>query len=276
VQLGCNYCRAGSSPGYAAISGMPRAYGSGRLYIKSGSYYGRWRTPDGRYLNRRVGKARRRGEKDGLTKAEAERGLRRLIEKENLRPRPPGHQPLPTVDDAVDQFRERLAIQGARLSYLQNCESMQRIHISPAVGGRRIDSVTRQDVERLGHAMLSRGLAPKTVRNVMTFLHSVFELAIANGWIERNPVAGAARPKRRRQGDANPDRQFLTGRAARVGARGHPGRADAPCAAGDAAGTSRPRTAPARRRPRAGPSRADPRGRRHWSAAIGAHRSALA
>ena len=58
--------------------------------------------------------------------------------------------------------------------------------------------------------MLGRGLAPKTVRNVMTFLHAVFALALANEWIERNPVAGAARPKRRRQGDANPDLQFLT------------------------------------------------------------------
>jgi len=70
--------------------------------------------------------------------------------------------------------------------------------------------VTRQDVERLGRAMLARGLAPKTVRNVTTFLHAVFALALANDWIERNPVVGAARPKRRRQGDANPDLQFLT------------------------------------------------------------------
>lgn len=52
--------------------------------------------------------------------------------------------------------------------------------------------------------MLARSLAPKTVRNVMTFLHAVFALAHANEWIERNPVAGAARPKRRRQGDATP------------------------------------------------------------------------
>ena len=44
----------------------------------------------------------------------------------------------------------------------------------------------------------------------MTFLHAVFALALANEWVERNPVAGAARPKRRRQGDANPDLQFMT------------------------------------------------------------------
>jgi site-specific recombinase XerD len=64
---------------------------------------------------------------------------------------------------------------------------MQRIHVSPAMGRRRIDAVTRQDVERLGRAMLARGLAPKTVRNAMTFLHPVFALALSNEWIERNP-----------------------------------------------------------------------------------------
>ena len=78
------------------------------------------------------------------------------------------------------------------------------------MGRRRIETVTRQDVERLGRSMLGRGLAPKTVRNVMTFLHAVFAVALANEWIERNPAVGAARPNRRRQGDANPDLQFLT------------------------------------------------------------------
>jgi site-specific recombinase XerD len=82
------------------------------------------------------------------------------------------------------------------LSNRQNCESMQRIHVSPAIGKRRIESVKRQDIERLVRAMLARGLAPKTVRNVMTFLHMIFALAVRNGWATANPVADAARPKR--------------------------------------------------------------------------------
>ncbi len=43
----------------------------------------------------------------------------------------------------------------------------------------------------------------------MTFLYSVFELAVKKGWAPANPVADAARPRRRRQGDADPDLQFL-------------------------------------------------------------------
>jgi integrase len=189
---------------------MKRSHGSGHLYVKWGAYYGRWRGEDGRFVNKKIGKVRTRGENDGITRAEAERGLRRLVEAESRRPAPAVQEPPRTVDQVADELRERLAVEGARPSYRQNCESMQRIHVSPAMGKRRIDAVMRQDVERLGRAMLARGLAPKTVRNVMTFLHSVFALALANEWIERNPVAAAARPKRRRQGDANPDLRFLT------------------------------------------------------------------
>ena len=87
---------------------------------------------------------------------------------------------------------------------------MQRVHTSPAMGKRKAASIKTEDVEQLASRMLAKGLAPKTVRNVMTFLSSVFELAVKKGWAPANPVADAARPRRRRQGDANPDLQFLT------------------------------------------------------------------
>ena len=133
------------------FSHVKRSHGSGHLYVRYGSYYGRWR----------------------------------------------------------DELRERLAVGGAPLISPERRVDAANTRL-PGDRKRRIDRVTRQDVERLGRAMLARGLAPKTVRNVMTFLHAVFALALANEWIERNPVAGAARPKRSRQGDANPDLRFLT------------------------------------------------------------------
>jgi integrase len=145
-----------------------------------------------------------------LTRAEAERAARRLVEQQGMERSATVRERPPTVDEVADQLRDRLAVEGVRLSYLQNCDSMQRIHISPAIGKRRVESVKRQDTERLARAMLARGSAPKTVRNVMTFLHAVFALAIKSGWATVNPAADAARPKRRRAGDADPDLQFLT------------------------------------------------------------------
>jgi integrase len=188
-----------------------RDYGTGSIYIdsKRNAYYGRWRTADGRKLNRKIGAVRARGESDGLTRAEAERRFRKMQEAEERRPRPAAGERR-TVDDAADSLRSKLAIQGSRKSYLGNCESMQRVHISPRIGNKPVDRVTTAQVEAAAEQMLEAGLAPKSVRNLITFLHSVFEHAIDKGWAAENPVRRAARPKRRRSGDVDPDLQFLT------------------------------------------------------------------
>jgi hypothetical protein len=55
---------------------MKRPQGAANLYIKWASYYGRWTTPDGRRVNRKIGEARVGGEPSGLTGTQAERGLR--------------------------------------------------------------------------------------------------------------------------------------------------------------------------------------------------------
>src|SRR3954452_2926296 len=189
---------------------MKRPYGSGQIYEKWGAYYGRWRTPDGQRVNRRLGVKRTRGGSDGLTRAQAEQAMRRLQAEDAARRPIEAIAEIVTVDQAAERLRERITIEGARLSYRQNCESMQRVHVSPAMGKRKVASVTTRDVERIASAMLANGASPKTVRNVMTFLHSVFALAVRNGWAPANPVADAARPRRRREGDANPDLQVLT------------------------------------------------------------------
>jgi len=186
-----------------------RGYGTGQLYLKHGAFYGRWRTLDGRKLNRKIGPARGDAGTGGLTRAEAERQFRKIQDAEERRPIRAGAE-RHTLDEVTDSLRRRLAVEGARKSYLQTCKSMQRVHILPRLGGKPVDRVTIADVESVAAAMLDAGLAPKTVRNVITFMHSVFEHAIDRGWTTHNPVRRASRPKRRRAGDANPDLQFLT------------------------------------------------------------------
>jgi integrase len=191
------------------MSGKRNA-GAGHLYEKHGSYYGRWRTLDGRLLNRKVGHIRTPGTRDGLTRAQAERKFRRLQDAEERAPRPIRGADTPTVDEAADSLRERLTVSGARRSYLECCESMQRVHITPRLGSRAVTEVTSAHVQALAGAMLRAGRSPKTVRNVLSFGHSIFEHAIDKGWTRENPVRRAVRPGRRRQGDAEPDLQFLT------------------------------------------------------------------
>lgn len=87
---------------------------------------------------------------------------------------------------------------------------MQRVHISPRLGALAVTNVTTAHVEAVASAMLADGLSPKTIRNVVSFLHSIFEHAIERGWVRENPARRASRPGRRRKGDANPDLQFRT------------------------------------------------------------------
>lgn len=192
------------------MSVTKRSRGTGHLYEKWGSYYGRWRTLDGRWLNRVVGPVRTPSSNDGLTRAQAERAFRRLQDADERAPRPVRGAVVPSVNEVSDSLRRKLRLRGARRSYLEGCESMQRVHISPRFGTLAVTEVKTAHVEALASAMLRVDRSPKTVRNVMTFLHSVFEHALDRGLIRENPVRRATRPARRRQGDANPDLQFLT------------------------------------------------------------------
>jgi integrase len=186
-----------------------RSYGTGQLYIKQGAWFGRWRTSDDRRLNRRLGPVRQSGQGDGLTRHEVERVFRKVREAEEAKPRPQVASRV-TIGDAADSLRRKLAMEGARKSYLEGCESMQRVHVVPGLDDAPVGSVDRQDVEALAEKMLADGRSPKTVRNVLTFLHSIFEHAIDNDWCSENPVRRASRPRRQRAGDAEPDLQFLT------------------------------------------------------------------
>jgi len=57
-----------------------RAYGTGTLQVVGRSWIGAWYGPDGRRVRRKVGDVRTEGRADGLTKAQAERALRRMRE----------------------------------------------------------------------------------------------------------------------------------------------------------------------------------------------------
>ncbi len=186
-----------------------RSYGTGQLLEKHGSYYGRWRASDGRKLNRKLGSIRSAGASDGLTRSQAERAFRKLQDAEERSPSRPRDAAKITVGAAAESLRRAKALEGARKAYLENLESMQRVHVDPSIGALALEAVTVGQVEAMVSQMLAAGRAPKTARNVMTFTYSAFEHAIANGWCRENPVRFAARPKRRRAGDARPDLQFL-------------------------------------------------------------------
>jgi hypothetical protein len=87
-----------------------RSYGSGRVYVRKGSagretFYGSWWT-NGRRVNRRLGVKRVHGSREGLTTAQAEAQLRRLMGE--VSPTAPQDDRL-DVTDAGRRYRYHLA-----------------------------------------------------------------------------------------------------------------------------------------------------------------------
>jgi hypothetical protein len=78
-----------------------RAYGTGTLRVVGGSWLASWYGPDGRRVQRKVGAVRIEGRADGLTKAQAERVLRRMREIDSPRLAPDGRRV--TMEQAGDE-----------------------------------------------------------------------------------------------------------------------------------------------------------------------------
>jgi hypothetical protein len=164
-----------------------RSYGTGHLYEKAGSWYGRWRDPLGRQVNRKVAAKRAIGERDGLTKAQAEKKLRQMIEDASL---VASSADRVTIEEAAASLKRQLVVRGAKKSYLETVESILRVHTcrAPQLVGKDLAAITERDIELYIAAKHANGLAPKTIRNHLGVLHSIFELGMRRGWCVRNPV----------------------------------------------------------------------------------------
>ena len=66
-------------------------------------------------------------------------------------------------------------------------ESHLRVHLVPFFKEKALDRIAEADVTRLLVRLNRLGRAPKTIRNITSTLHSVFELAIRRRWVSLNP-----------------------------------------------------------------------------------------
>jgi integrase len=186
-----------------------RSFGTGGLEVRLDKhgreiYYARFYSR-GRQLRRKLGEKRKPGGTTGLTKAQAERALQKLIEAE-IR--------LVPVSERVDlrTAGERYLVHLEQVmkrkpSTIQDYEIMLRKHLVPFFSGRSLDRIDTQLVADYLVTKQGDGLASKTVGNQLTFLHGVFRHAMKKGWATANPVAAVDRP---RDPETDPDIKFLT------------------------------------------------------------------
>jgi integrase len=174
---------------------------AGRIpHVRLGRY-----TATGGRAHRRVGPARSPGTTDGLTKRQAERKLRELMDGNAGRVTTNASR---TIEHVGKLHSAKLAAKGRKRSHLETFESHLRVHLAPFFGQTPIDRIEPADVERLMARLHTKlELKPKTIRNVLGSLHSIFDYALRKGWVAENPCRMVEKPE---SDDSDPDIRFLT------------------------------------------------------------------
>jgi integrase len=176
-----------------------RSYGTGRLYVvvdRGGraSWYASWWVGTTR-VKRKVGLKRSAGNADGLTRMQAERELRRLLDATTVGAR--GERR--TVGEAGDAYIAHLeTVMERKRTTIADYRGYLRRHLAPFFGNRPMDRIEPGQVERYLHAKRGEDLSPKTVQNHLNFLHGIFAFAVRRGWATANPVALVERPRAHR------------------------------------------------------------------------------
>ena len=173
-----------------------RARGSGTVYIKWGNYYGRWYAATGGRTNRKLGPVRRPGTATGLTRAQAEKRLRAVMDERELRT-----DPELTVAMAGKALLAQLEARGCSRSHRETVESHLRVHLVPFFRDKPLDRIGEDDITRLLVRLRRAGRAPKTIRNIAGTLHSLFELALRRRWVGANPCTLVDLPTVQPSGD---------------------------------------------------------------------------
>jgi integrase len=176
-----------------------RSYGTGSLYVKQGAWYGRWRVGD-RKVTRKIGPLPSTPG-GGLTKALAERELRRLLDEEMVVATKTGL----SVVDAAERYVDYAEAQGRKRTTVADYRCAIRVHFG-FFGDRALDSIRVTDVEALVRHVRRQGRAVKSIRNWIGLLSGTFNYGRRRGWCAINPCKALELPRV----ETSDDIQFLS------------------------------------------------------------------
>jgi integrase len=174
-----------------------RSYGTGSLYVRENragreTWYGKWHS-NGRRVKRRIGLKRTEGSRDGLTRAQAEAELRRLISEVQV-VATVGHSL--TVAQAGERYQRHLKRAGRKRSTIAAVESALRVQLVPFFGDKELDTIRHEDVVDLVAVLEGKGLSPKSIHNYVGTLSALFNFAKGpqRRWAAVNPCDGVELP----------------------------------------------------------------------------------
>src|SRR5690348_14910546 len=115
-----------------------RAYGTGSIVTRGDNYYGKWRVGN-RQIMRKLGPVRKVGTSTGLTKAQAEARLRKLIsETTYVAP----EERLPFGEVAGRYIAHVEHVMGRKPSTIRDYRIIVSKHLAPHFGGKAISRIT--------------------------------------------------------------------------------------------------------------------------------------
>jgi hypothetical protein len=171
-----------------------RSYGTGSLYVHTGKTSRKSCTgagiPAANERARNWAEAGT-GSPNGLTRAEAEAELRRLMHDA----RAAQDRASLTVAVVGERLLHHLEIVGRKPTALATHRSALETHLLPAFGALSLGEVDKEHVENLMATMQESGKAAKTRANALVLLHQLFHFAERNGWCTDNPCARVDRPQ---------------------------------------------------------------------------------
>lgn len=104
-----------------------------------------------------------------------------------------------TADAFFERWLETVARHKVRPVTLDSYRDALRLHVRPVLGGKRLDRVTSQDVQKAVSAMVDRGLSPATIRRARNVLSAAFKQAVRWRLLQRNPVDDVDVPRQVRR-----------------------------------------------------------------------------
>ena len=174
-----------------------RSYGTGSLYTRRDSagremWYGRWWS-GGSQFKRRIGRVRVEGSRDGLTRTQAEKELRKLQGSTGKRATVGERLCIEELGERYVQELNRLGRKRSTVIAVRSALAVRLVPF-PSFGEKPIDSYTDKDVEAFVKSLKDDELSNKTVRNYVGMLSALFKFAVREKLASVNPCEGVKLP----------------------------------------------------------------------------------
>jgi integrase len=163
------------------MAATKRSYGTGSLYTRTSStgaetWYGRWRA-GGQQHGSRIGPKRVPATREGMTRAQAEKELRRLMKAAEDAPRrAPAGERL-SIEELGERYLADMERLGRKRSSIRGVSSALRVRIVPHFGEKALDSYRPADVQAFIAWLEAEELSPKTIRGTAGLVSTLFRYA---------------------------------------------------------------------------------------------------